>query len=644
MARFDLHGLWWQDSAAKLRSDKTPKVEQIKALPLPLACSLLPTPLQNNGVGNIIDGPLPQAIMDIEVYVNYFLVNFLRVADGVVVGFEVTACSSLDAEAVLQILSTYEVITFNGNHFDMPLLKIALSGQDNATLKLACDDIIIRDVPSYKVEQKYVLPQSPEVVVVSHIDLIELPAGNGSLKVYGGRLHCQKMQDLPIAPATVLTRDQMDLIREYCGNDLEVTLLLFKKLQPQIALRRTMSNQYRLDLRSKSDAQIAEAVIVSEITAAQGKKPVRRNVVPGTFNYVMPAMVEFTTEALKEASVVVTTKPFTIDKKGKVTMPSELSLLKVQIGSSIYQMGMGGLHSTEESVYHIADDEYLLCEFDVNSYYPSIILGCQLFPKQLGKVFLEVYQALVTDRLAAKALGNKVKADALKITTNGSFGKLGSPYSALYSPELLVQVTVTGQLCLLMLIEQLESAGVSVVSANTDGVLVKCPHALERIMIGVIQKWEERTSFVMERNDVAGHYGRDVNNYISVRYDGSVKKKGVFSFGGLAKNPQNEICNIAFIEYLKFGIPFEETIEECKDITKFVTIRKVEGGAIKDGVLLGKVVRWYASTGVKGSIKYASNGNDVPKTFGCRPLMELPDVFPSDIDYKWYVKECYKLL
>ena len=39
-----------------------------------------------------------------------------------------------------------------------------------------------------------------------------------------------------------------------------------------------------------------------------------------------------------------------------------------------------------------------------------------------------------------------------KIQINGSFGKLGSKYSLLYAPDLLLQTTITGQLALLMLI------------------------------------------------------------------------------------------------------------------------------------------------------------------------------------------------
>ncbi|KKS65278.1 MAG: hypothetical protein UV34_C0020G0001, partial [Parcubacteria group bacterium GW2011_GWB1_42_6] len=39
----------------------------------------------------------------------------------------------------------------------------------------------------------------------------------------------------------------------------------------------------------------------------------------------------------------------------------------------------------------------------------------------------------------------------------------------------MIQVTITGQLALLMLIERLELCGVPVISANTDGLVVECP-------------------------------------------------------------------------------------------------------------------------------------------------------------------------
>jgi len=39
--------------------------------------------------------------------------------------------------------------------------------------------------------------------------------------------------------------------------------------------------------------------------------------------------------------------------------------------------------------------------------------------------------------------------------------------------DKMLQVTITGQLVLLMLIEMLEDAGISVISGNTDGIVSK---------------------------------------------------------------------------------------------------------------------------------------------------------------------------
>jgi hypothetical protein len=48
-------------------------------------------------------------------------------------------------------------------------------------------------------------------------------------------------------------------VREYCvGSDLVSTAYLYKELEPHIDLREKMSIQFGTDLRSKSDAQIAE--------------------------------------------------------------------------------------------------------------------------------------------------------------------------------------------------------------------------------------------------------------------------------------------------------------------------------------------------------------------------------------------------
>ena len=75
-----------------------------------------------------------------------------------------------------------------------------------------------------------------------------------------------------------------------------------------------------------------------------------------------------------------------------------------------------------------------------------------------------------------------------------------------------------------------------------------------------------------------------------------------------------------------------------------MTLRTVQGGAIKDGVLLGKAIRWYHSTTTMTAIHYAKNNNKVPKSDGAKPVMNYPDKLPSDIDYQFYIQEAKNII
>lgn len=299
--------------------------------------------------------------------------------------------------------------------------------------------------------------------------------------------------------------------------------------------------------------------------------------------------------------------------------------------------------------------------------------------------------------LEAKLIELQTIDGGTKIQINGTFGKTGSPYSVLFAPEMLIQTTLTGQLSLLMLIEWHELYGVPVISANTDGIVVNCPRDKLHISEALIAEWEKRTGLEMETDDYVAIYARDVNNYFAIKTPDDVKRKGEYAKAGLVekKNPDVEICADAVAEFLAKGVPVDYTIAACRDITKFVTIQKVNGGGVKMwgegprkgarvmdmvGTLaangwikegrkwrkgdsladaatayqscfvpqtpeyLGKVVRWYYGTRSPGPIVYASNGNTVSLSYGARPCMTLPDEFPDDVDYAWYISKAQAML
>jgi hypothetical protein len=492
-----------------------------------------------------------------------------------------------------------------------------------------------------------------------------------SLKIYGGRIHSKRMQDLPIEPDAVIgDREREELVR-YNGNDLDLTIDVLNAVQPMLTLRDTMSEQYEMDLRSKSDAQIAQAVIRQYLESLKGSRVYKPDLpVNYSFQYRIPDFIKFRGAGLNHLLEIIRGTHFRLSEKGSVVMPDELSRpviiepdgsetprkraedFAIRLGTGLYRLGIGGLHSSEEHTQHRAGDGWLLFDRDVASYYPRIILNQQLYPEHLGPDFLTVYGGVVDTRLKAKAAGDGSVANSLKIVINSSFGHFGNKWSVLFSPDLMVQTTLTGQLALLMLIERLLELGpdLMVVSANTDGIVIKCREKMYEPAMVVLQQWERDTRFETEETPYSALYSRDVNSYIAVKEGGGVKLKGAYSPPGInpvsSTNPANEICVDAVVAYLTAGTPIEQTIRECRDVTRFVTVRTVKGGAVDSstGQYLGKAIRWIYGKGRTGTLNYVTNGNTVPKSQGAMPLMDLPDRFPADLNHGWYIREAYSIL
>lgn len=585
-------------------------------------------------------------VFDTEVYSNYFLLMFKAVESGKVMAFELYDGYKFNAPLVLDIFKKHTVVSFNGINFDMPVLSLALRGRDNAQIKEACDDIILRGAKPWDIERDFNVPQLKNF---DHIDLCEaVPGVMISLKMYGARLHAKRLQDLPIEPDAIIEPGQRPQLISYCENDLDTTIDLWRKAtDPKdniIHTRELLSAEFGIDMRSKSDAQCAEAMIKVRVTEKKGEQIGRHYVAPGTsYKFKPPAFIKFQTDLLRGVFAGVLDADFVVQDTGQIALPESISKL-VTINGTSYKMGLGGLHSTEESIAHISDSEMILRDRDVVSYYPSLILQCGLSPANMGGHFQAVFKDFFDRRIAAKKSGDKSTAQTLKIVLNGTFGKLGSKYSILYSPDLLIQVTVSGQLAILMLIERMELAGIPVVSANTDGIVMACPVHLEREMLDVVRQWEIDTGLETEETQYRALFSRDVNNYMALKVGGGYKVKGTLVPPGVQKNPDNEIVSEAVCKFLDMGIPIAETIMACRDIRKFLRVKRVTGGGKWNGQYLGRVVRWYRAVGQTGYIEYVTNGNKVGGSDGAQPLMELTGEFPTDVDYGFYLKEASDLL
>ncbi len=649
------------------------------------------------------------AFYDTECFPNFWLLK-LRPIGEQSLSFSMREGQRLSDQQQAEIralFQTYTVISFNGINYDVAMITGALCGYTPEQLKRINDTMIVDKVRHWDLGL-------PRWQPTDHIDIMEVAPGAGSLKQYAGRIHSKKIQDLPYEPDHVLSEPEIEEVTLYCENDLDVLEDLWDALQPQIEQRVALSERYGIDLRSKSDAQLAETLVKALCEDSIGQKIYKQDIDYNMeFKYDVPAYIAYQLPQLQDAVVKVRESTFSLGASGTVEMPYQLDKLAIPIGQSVYRMGIGGLHSSEAVAVHHSDDTFVLRDNDVAAYYPSLILNSGKYPKSLGATFTPVFQGIVDRRIAGKKecqrltkLGLKntpeytkaaVDNEGGKIQINGSFGKTGSPYSILFAPEMLIQTTVTGQLSLLMLIEWHEHYGIPVVSANTDGIVIKCPRDKVSLSEALISEWQTRTGLEMETVEYQSLYSKDVNNYFAIKSDGSVKRKGEYSTAGLVekKNPDVEICSDAVADYLAKGTPLLYTIAACRDIRKFVTIQKVTGGGMKlwghgprkddkvrdmvpvlqangwikagrkwqrNGVLtdahcayaacfqvqrpeyLGKVVRWYYSTQAPGPIVYAKRNAIVSLSYGAKPCMTLPDEFPTDIDYEWYLNKCLTIL
>lgn len=664
--RLDSIGLWWED----FDKVKAPKAEAIKRIAPERFWErpdYLPTLAEARAFipDLYTDLELWQAhlnnerlLFDIEVYPNYCLFAFKGIVSGKVVYFELGENFHLDIPKLHWVLHNFCIVNFNGRKYDFPVTAVALAGHGSPALWNATCMIIMEQMQATDVYKKYKIkkPQG-----INQIDLIELTALAPGLKVCAGRLHAPRLQDLPFKPGTILTSDQILILRRYCINDLDNTGILYHATIKQIELREKTGVKYGLDLRSHSDAQMAEAIIASEIKRITGKKHLQRTVItPGTwYRYQTPRFISYSSPMMKYILNIVQNAVFVVGEDGAIVMPAELKELVINMGECSYKIGIGGLHSQEKSIAHKADNEYFIEDTDATSYYPKLMLNAGLTPENLGKDFLHVYGAIVTERVRAKQAGDSVVAECLKIVANGSFGKLGSMWSIMYAPNLMIQVTITGQLSILMLAERFELAGISVTSVNTDGIVVRCKRSMEAQFRAIVKQWERDTGFDTEGMRYTATYSRDINNYIAVyetpQKGEQFKTKGAYGKTSPKKNAIAEICVEAVKQFIAQGKAIRCTVRENKDVRKFTSMRYVAGGAVKgdptepgkaitSGIYLGKLIRWYHAIGEQGEIVYAKNGNKVPLTNGVKPLMDLPATFPADVDFAWYEAEAEKML
>lgn len=592
---------------------------------------------------------------DVESYPDWFLACFVgEREDGTreVKHYEASGrSSSLDVKQRDDLIALMEnapcLVSFNGTRYDVAMLRSMATGKTTEDVNALSQSLVTgKGKPEY-------LKHNPE----RHIDCERLVVGMRGLKELSAMLHLPSIEELPHDPhSDVGNGDVADRLKAYCVNDCMNTLALHDRLSEQVALRGVLNEKYPLPRGTgfsfALESQIGERLIESRC----GDSPPTPTAIE-TFRWKPPAYLKFkddkATELLSDyADAMIEAHP-----GGGVKLPPELRLKAkaFKYDGENFVFGVGGLHSAQpEPVFAKAvPGEYEIRDYDVASYYPSILLRNSASPVD---GFCDAYKHLVDQRLKAKANGDIYEASGLKIAINGTFGKLDQPGSAVYSPPTFFDTIATGQFGLLMLVEKLSDAGATVLSANTDGVIVSCDPREHDLDNTAIKEWEKDTGFVLERTDYSVLAMRDVNNYVAVQPDGKIKGKGVYApvpaEGALRSRPMFNVCASATLDWLQNGVQPEDHINACNDLRMFLCVRKMNAGVVDgSGNNIGKVVRFYKSTRPNTVLLcHAERGRPtklVPDGRNAKAVSVLvgsPPEVPDDLDRDFYIKRAHDMV
>jgi hypothetical protein len=269
------------------------------------------------------------------------------------------------------------------------------------------------------------------------------------------------------------------------------------------------------------------------------------------------------------------------DEDGKVVKSrNPYRSLSIDIADCPHVLGWGGLHGALLNYSEVSNDERIILNYDVQSYYPSLMIKNRYLSRNVTDA--EIFEDTFNKRIEAKKKGDSKTSDALKLVLNTSYGASNNKYNDLYDPLMAHSVCISGQLYLVNLILSLWHTFPSfkLIQSNTDGIMFSIRKDDVINVRGVIEEWERVTGFEMEEKGIEVVVQRDVNNYVMRELGGKIKVKGGvvsdYKGGSFRHNSLSVVCR-AIVDNLLDGVPIEETINNEQDPFAFQMITKAGG-------------------------------------------------------------------
>lgn len=449
---------------------------------------------------------------------------------------------------------------------------------------------------------------------IPQIDVYKLnhwdnPAKRSSLKWIQFSMDWHNLQDMPIHHTTeIKTIEEIDEIISYCINDVKSTKAILYLSKSQISLRRNLTNEYKINLYSASEPKISKELFLHFLSEKTGlkKKDIKysRTNRKAIFakDIILP-YIKFNDPTLKD--LLEKFRDAVIDPlntKGSLKHSVVYNGVKTDFG-------LGGVHGARESGVYEAKGGMTIMTSDVKSYYPNLAIRNNWAPAHIPKKeFCELYEWFYDERV--KIPKKDPRNYVYKIILNSTYGLSNDKFSFLYDPQFTMQITINGQLSLMMLYEMIMDniPGAIPLMQNTDGLETMIPTEYVDKYMEVCAEWERITSLVLEHDEYQKLVLADVNNYIAInkfievskeKYDeileetphalvkeengkyfwAPTKCKGRFEFDSLAlhKNKSGLVIPKALFHFFVHNTPPEQYLKTNRNIFDYCIGKKIKG-------------------------------------------------------------------
>jgi hypothetical protein len=590
-------------------------------------------------------------------------------------------------------------ISYNGLNFDSQITEFLIKeGHDLInidperiaySLYLQAQETISRsnneEFPKYS--EKYLSVPQIDVFRLNHWDN---KAKRSSLKWIQFSMDWHNIQEMPIHHSTMInTEDEIDTVISYCVNDVESTKAILNLSKEQIALRKSLTNEYNINLYSASEPRISKELFLYFLSKKTGIKPyelkqLRTNreqiiVKDIILPYIKFKRKEFNSLLEKFNTLTIDTQETKGGFKYSVTHKGVRT-----------DYGLGGLHGAKRAGIYEAKEGMIIMTSDVTSFYPNLAIRNGWAPAHIPqKEFCEQYEWFFEER--KKIPKKDPKNYVFKIILNSTYGLSNDANSFLYDPEFTMRITINGQLSLTMLYEMLSEGipGSIPLMQNTDGLEMMIPASYRDKYLEICGEWEKLTNLQLEHDQYQKMILADVNNYIAVfkskevtkeEYDSlkikfphhvfkevegrylyaPTKCKGRFEFTELAlhKNKSFLIIPKAIYHYFvhdvipeKFLSANRNILDYCGGIKakgdwKFIETCFVKGK--REDTVLQKIVRYYISNkGCKIVKRNVTDAREIQIESG-RWMQTAMNVFQQknwseyDVNDDYYIDNIYK--